>query len=85
MVGRRPMPRSGVSCCPRTCYLDAVAGQRRYGRRRHRAGLRLLLSPNAPAAATCAGGGAPDQEDREHGDDEEGDAAPAPQLALALG
>ena len=64
--------------------LDAVAGERRDGRRRHRAGLRRPARLPA-AAAAGARRGAPDEQDEEDGDDEERDAAPAPQLALALG
>ena len=63
--------------------LDAVAGERGRRRRRHRTRLRhRLVSPSA--AATGARRGAPDEQDEEHGDDEERDSAPAPQLALAL-
>ena len=51
--------------------------------RRRRPAATPRRRPAASTAAAGTGGGAPDQEDRQHGDDEERDAAPAPQLALA--
>ena len=85
VLGRRSLPVVPAPVVAQErADLDAVAGHRGRGRRRHRTGLRLLLDLAAATAAARAGGGAPDEEDRQDGDDEERDAAPAPQLALTL-